>query len=195
MDILILGQHFDINLANFSWDSIYDLFGIKEFMHFIMNAELQATLLPAKIVFILFTLFFLYYVIYFYVKSSYLYYNYFQDSGDITMVQPAKAVDFNNRWQKIVKKTESGQERDYKFAIIEADDFLNKLLESKGFKGEDFDALARAAKKILPNVDDVISAHEIRNNVVYDSDYKLDSEEAKNVLADYEKAIKNISAA
>jgi hypothetical protein len=171
------------------------VFGIKEFMHFIMNAELQATLLPAKIVFILFTLFFLYYVIYFYVKSSYLYYNYFQDSGDITMVQPAKAVDFNNRWQKIVKKTESGQERDYKFAIIEADDFLNKLLESKGFKGEDFDALARAAKKILPNVDDVISAHEIRNNVVYDSDYKLDSEEAKNVLADYEKAIKNISAA
>jgi len=194
MDVLILGQHFDINLASFSWDSIYDLFGIKEFMYFIMNPELQATLLPAKIVFILFTLFFLYYVMYFYVKSSYLYYNYFQNSGDITTVQPAKAVNFNNRWQKIVKKTESGQERDYKFAIIEADDFLNKLLESKGFKGEDFDALARAAKKILPSVDDVISAHEIRNNVVYDSDYKLDSEEAKNVLADYEKAIKNISA-
>ncbi len=194
MEILIFGQHFDINLSTFSWDTIYDLFGVKEFMHFIMNPALQDMLFPAKVVFILFTLFFLYYVMYFYVKSSYLHYNFFQQSDDMVALRPAKAVTTQNRWKKIMDKAKSGQERDYKFAIIEADDFLQQLLESKGFKGDDFGALVRSAKKNVSNVDGLVSAHELRNSIVYDSDYKLDNEDAQRALAEFEKAVRNLSA-
>lgn len=194
MEILIFGQKVNIDLTNLSWDAIYDFFGVKEFMHFIMNPELQATLFPAKVVFIFFTLFFLYYVVYFYIKSSYLYYNYFQGSEELMLIQNTKVLDASARWEKIIKKTQSGQEKDYKFAIIEADDFLQQLLDSKGFKDDDFGNLIDLAKKIIPNVDGILMAHDTRNKIVYDANYKLDEEESRIVLGHFEKAIKSISA-
>lgn len=195
MDILIFGQHINVDLSQLSWDAIYDVFGVKDFMHFIMNPEIQSMLLPAKIVFIFFTVYFLYFVIYFYLKSSYLYYNYLQGEGDKLLLQPAKTMDINNRWSRIVRKTQSGQEKDYKFAIIEADDLLQQLLDSKGFRDDEFAVLVQSAKKIVPNVDGVIMAHDVRNNIVYDSDYKLDEEEAKIILGHYERAIKSLGTA
>lgn len=194
MEILIFGQKVNIDLTNLSWDAVYDFFGVKEFMHFIMNPELQATLFPAKVVFIFFTLFFLYYVVYFYIKSSYLYYNYFQGSEELMLIQNTKVLDASARWEKIIKKTQSGQEKDYKFAIIEADDFLQQLLDSKGFKDDDFGNLIDLAKKIIPNVDGILMAHDTRNKIVYDANYKLDEEESRIVLGHFEKAIKSISA-
>ena len=99
-----------------------------------------------------------------------------------------------SRWKKIVKKTSSGQEADYKLAIVEADDFFNQVLLEKGFKGESFEELIQAARKVILNTEDITAAHNLRNSVVYDPDYKLDSEDAKKVLLDYEDAIKTISA-
>ena len=44
---------------------------------------------------------------------------------------------------------------------------------------------------ILSNFNDILVAHKIRDSIVFDNDYSLDSEFAKKVLTDYEKAIKD----
>lgn len=176
-----------------SWEQIYDFLGIKDFVDFISSSELQSQLLPVKVVFILFTLFFLGAVIYFYIKSSYIQYHFLQDMVEFFSWQPYGLRQINKRWQKVMKKIEVATETEYKMAVIEADDLLYEMLEERGYAGETFEQLLDSAgQKILPSVKDILSAHEIRNSIVYQPDYKLDAEVAKGILDNYEKAIKNV---
>ncbi len=177
------------------WDYIFRFFGISDFVNFISSAQLQSALLPIKIVFIFFGFFFLAAVIYFYINSSYIQYQFLQDTVEFLSWQSYGLRQINKRWQKIVKRIEAGNktESEYKLAIIQADDLLYSLLEERGYQGEDFNQLLNSArKKILPSFEEIDSAHKIRNSLVYDLDYRLDLELAKRILDNYEKAIKNI---
>lgn len=177
------------------WDLIYNYFGVKDFMYFISSPALQNELLPAKIIFIFFTAFFLCAVIYFYINSSYLRYQFLQDTSEFLSWQPYELRDINKRWKKIVKKTASGAENDYKLTIIEADDFLYQVLQERGSEGDTFEELVHGiAKKIPHDFEDILSHHKIRDSIVHETDYALDLEKAKKILSDYEKAIKDISA-
>ncbi|MEK7541156.1 MAG: hypothetical protein AAB529_02925 [Patescibacteria group bacterium] len=178
-----------------SWESIYNLLGIKEFIYFISSPDLQEMLFPVKLVFVFFTMFFFVAVIYFMVNSSYLKYQFIEDVTEFFSWQAYGVREIANRWKKIQKRIESGVESEYKLALIEADDFLNKLLEDRGFKGEKFEELINnAGKIILPNLDEILSAHETRNSIVYNPDYKIDIDQVKKILAVYEAATKNIGA-
>src|SRR3989344_2956420 len=177
-----------------TWDTIYGFLGIREFMYFISSPALQQELLPIKLVFYAFTLFFLGATIYLYINSSYIQYQFLQDVTEFFSWQPYGLRSINKRWAKIMKKTESGAESDYKFAIVEADDLLCQVLEEGGYEGETFEELANSAGRKMPtNFKDILEAHDTRNLVVYDLDYRLDVELAKRVLSSYETAIKNIS--
>lgn len=177
-----------------TWEYIYNLFGIKDFIYFISFPNLQDILFPVKLVFIFFTAFFFCAVIYFYINSSYIKYQFLQDVAEFFSWQSYGLRNINKRWKKIVQKTESGFESEYKLAIIEADDFLYQTLEDRGYNGETFEELVNSAgKKISPDFKDILEAHNIRNSIIYNSDYKLDLEKARKILSDYENAIKNIS--
>ena len=176
-----------------TWEYIYSLLGIRDFIYFIDSPSIQDALFPIKLVFILFTIFFFGAVMYFYINSSYIQYYFLQDTVEFLSWQPYGLRQINKRWQKIVKKIDSGGENEYKLAIIEADDFLYKTLEDKGFEGESFEELlTSASSKILPSYEVILSAHNLRNEVVHNSDYNLDLEMARVILSNYEKAIKNI---
>ncbi len=176
-----------------TWEQLYNLTGTTDFIYFISSPELQNELFPIKMVFILFTAFFFCAVIYFYINSSYMQHHFLQDTVEFLSWQPYGLRQVNKRWQKIIKKIEGGGESEYKLAIIEADDFLYKTLEDKGFDGENFEELLNSAsQKILPSYENILSAHGVRNSIIHDSDYKLDLEMARNILGNYEKAIKNL---
>ena len=92
-----------------------------------------------------------------------------------------------------MKKIKTGSEKEYKIAIVEADDFLREELEDADYEGETVEELIEAAgRRIMPNFKDILEDHKIRNFIVHDVDYKLDVSLAKKILADYEKAIKNV---
>jgi len=134
-------------------------------------------------------------VLYFYVNSSYLTYLFFQDVVDFFSWQSYNIKALNKRLKKIIKKTELGTESGYKLAIAEADDLLWQILEDKGYEGETFEQLIEnTSRKVRINAEDILQAHAMRNSIVYDPQYKLESEKAKKTLADYEKAIKDAAA-
>ncbi|MDO8529937.1 MAG: hypothetical protein Q7S10_00785 [bacterium] len=179
-----------------TWEEFYNLLGIADFIAFTSSPELQASLLPIKIVFILFTAFFLLAVIYFYTNSSYLQYQFLQDTEEFFSWQPYGLRAINKRWAKLMKKIQTGDEDEYKLAVIDADDFLYQALEEQGYKGETFEELANnAGSRILPNLDEILAAHQLRNSIVYTPEYKLEAEQAKNLLSLYEVAIKNVVTA
>ena len=176
------------------WEQLYDLLGIKEFIYFISSPSIQDSLLGIKLVFIAFTVFFFCAVIYFYLNSSFLRHQFLQDSIEFFSWQSFGLREVNNRWKKIMKNIKTGTESEYKLAIIEADDFLYQIMEDKGLKGDSFEELlASAGKKVVPDMDDLLTAHQVRNSIVYDANYSLEAEKGVRIMSLYEFAIKNIS--
>jgi len=176
-----------------SWEDLYNLLGIKEFIYFISSSQIQEMLLPVKLVFILFTLFFLAAVLYFMLNSSWLQYKFLEDTTEFFSWQAYGAKVIEKRWNKIKKRIESGLESEYKLAVIEADDFLMETLDERGYEGKDFqEAVSKASRLISGTLDQILAVHEVRNSIVYNPDFKLDAEQAKKILEVYESAINSI---
>lgn len=176
-----------------TWDALYNFLGIKDFIYFISSPQLQDMLFPVKLVFILFSVFFLIFVIYYMLNSSWLQYKFLEDVGEFFSWQAYGGREMSKQWIKIRKRTESGAESDYKLAIIDADDFLVEVLDSRGYDGKDFEESVNKAGKLIAQIlEDILKAHEIRNSIVYNPDYKLSADDAKKVLDTYESAVKEI---
>lgn len=168
---------------------------IKAVIDLIKSPEIQNELLPAKVVFIFFSLFFFASVVYLMFKSSYLKYEFLIDMEAFFDWQPGGSQKIAKRWKKIQKKIETGTDYEYKLAIIEADDLFKDVLEDRGFKGKTLEErIEKVEETQLPNADEVIDAHKARNSIVYNPDYKLDRDQVKKILNIYEQAIKNIES-
>ena len=176
-----------------TWETLYDFLHITDFIYFISSSQIQGMLFPIKLVFIFFTVFFLVFVIYFMLNSSWLQYKFLEDVTEFFSWKSYGQRAISKQWSKIKKRIESGAESDYKLAIIDADDFLAQVLDTGGYEGKDFDESIRKAEKMIAStLSDILSAHEIRNSIVYDPDYKISVDQAKKVLDIYEVAIKDI---
>lgn len=179
-----------------TWDYIYNFFGIKDFIYFISSSQIQDTLFPIKVIFISFGVFFLVFVIYFMLNSSWLQYKFLEDVTEFFSWQAYGQREMAKQWSKIRKRTESGAESDYKLAIIDADDLLGEVLDNRGYDGKDFEeSIKKAGRLITPILNDVLAAHNTRNSIVYNPDYKLSVAEAKKILDIYESAVNNIGMA
>jgi len=178
------------------WDAIYNFLHIKEFIYYISSSQIQDALFPVKIVFIACAVFFLVFVIYFMIKSSWLQNTFLEDVTEFFSWKAAGQVEMQKQLDRIRKRTESGLESDYKLAIIDADDFLAEVLDERGYDGKSVEESIRKAGKLIARIlNDLLAAHEVRNSIVYDPNYKLVVDQAKKILNTYESAIKNIGTA
>jgi len=176
-----------------TWESLYDILHIKDFIYFISSSQIQDMLFPVKLVFIFCALFFLVAVIYFMINSSWLQYKFLEDVSEFFSWQAYGQRELSKQWDRIKKRTESKSDSDYKLAIIDADDLLAEVLDSRGYDGDNFeDSINKAGKLIAPILDEVMKAHEVRNLIVYNPDYKLSADQAQKILNTYESAINNI---
>jgi len=176
-----------------TWEQIYNFFGIKDFIYFISSPQIQDMLFPVKLVFVTFAMFFLVGVVYFMVNSSWLQYKFLEDVTEFFSWQSYGLRQISKRWNTIKRRIDLGSEAELKLALIEADDFLREVLEDAGFEDENFEAsVQKAGRLISPILRDVIVAHELRNSIVYNPDYKLNLEHAKKLLKVYESAINTI---
>jgi len=169
---------------------------LNEIVDLIKSPELQRELLPAKLVFMFFSVLFFAEVVYLLFTSSYLKYQFATDFKFFLNWQSATLQRIAKRWKKIQKRMGTRNEYEYKLAVIEADDLFRDILEEKGFKGKTFEEKVKQIEEAdFPNLEEVLEVHKIRNSVVYDPNYKLDFDQTKQALGVYEKAIKNMESA
>jgi len=175
------------------WEWLYNQLGIREFVYFISSSQIQDALFPVKMVFMTFTMFFLAAVIYFMINSSWLQYKFLEDVTEFFSWQSYGLRELTKRWSRIKKRADSGVEAELKLAIIEADDFLLEVLDDRGFEAKTLEeSIEKAGKSMVPNISDVLSAHEMRNSIVYNPDFVIDQDRAKRALDAYELAINNV---
>jgi len=94
------------------------------------------------------------------------------------------------KWNRIEKRLESNQEAELKLAVIEADKFFDNILKRIGYLGKDMgERLKRINPSQMTNINDIWTAHKIRNNIVHDVDYKLIVVDAQRAIDAYKKAL------
>ena len=84
-----------------TWEQLYDLVGVKDFIYFISSPVIQEQLFGIKLVFIFFAVFFFCAVIYFYINSSYLHYQFLQDVTEFFSWQAYGLIEINRRWRRL----------------------------------------------------------------------------------------------
>lgn len=95
------------------------------------------------------------------------------------------------RWQEIKNHIKSFKDAEWKFAIIEADKLVDRVLEEAGFKGESMgERLTLISKDKLPNLDSLWEAHKLRNIVVHDPNYLVTHSQAREAIDVYERVLK-----
>ena len=99
------------------------------------------------------------------------------------------------KWLGITQRLETTNVADWKLAIIEAESLIEEILARMGLGGESFgDRLKKMDKSQLPSLDDLTQAHQVRQDIVHDPDYRLDFEQTTRVIGIYERALRELDA-
>lgn len=103
--------------------------------------------------------------------------------GDVGKFRQLKA------WKAILKKMKSVEPIDWKKAIMEADKILDDILKLSGFRSPTTDErFKQLTPEMMPNLDELASAHKIRNRCAQEPDFVLSKDEAVQTLKIYKKS-------
>jgi hypothetical protein len=161
-------------------------------IQFLANPQFTGIFLIIKITFILISFLFLIGIILILKYSNWLRFRYFMDLAEVATYRPYGTKKVNKEWAKILARLETGNEDEYKLAIIEADSMLDEFLKRMGYAGETLgEKLKLLTASIIPSIDSLWEAHRIRSDIVHDPDYRISMEEARRVLAIYEQAFRH----
>ena len=129
------------------------------------------------------------------INSSWLQYKFLEDVGEFFSWKAYGDREMSKKWDKIKKRIKSGSESDYRLAIIDADDLLLQVLDERGYEGDNLVDVINKAGKLMESISkDVLAAHEARNSIVYNPDFKLSADQAQKLLSVYESAVRTVGA-
>lgn len=164
-----------------------------ELLSLVNSSGIQSTIGPVRWVLGGVGFLMLSFVVFIIARTAWLKYAVLFDATEFLTYRPYGLRRMAGKWNKVITRLETGNEGEYKLAVIEADGMLNEVLTRLGFHGETIsDKLAGLTPAIVPNLPEVEEAHQIRNNVVQDPDYILSLSEARRVLGIYETAFRNL---
>jgi len=160
---------------------------------FLTSPEFSVVLSAVKFFFIIISFIMLAGVIVLFFKASWARYQYYENYTEFLAYRPYGVKRGFKRWSKVIKRIETSREEECKMAVIEADDMLKEVFQKIGYK-EDFldDILNNVDPKILPSIEEIKKAHEVRNNIVHNPDYNLTVEQARNIIRIYQKALSEL---
>lgn len=95
------------------------------------------------------------------------------------------------QWQQIESMVQQPDER-RRYAVIEADKLLDYVLKQRGYAGETMGERLKSAGKDFSFVDDVWSAHKLRNKLVHEADYELDQRLARKAVEQLQSGLKDM---
>ena len=92
------------------------------------------------------------------------------------------------KWSKIKVRLESDDASQYKLAVLEADEIIDKFLKSMELKGDNMiERLDKLKPGQLEEAEILKEAHKIRNQIVNDPSFQIEKAKAKETLDIYAK--------
>lgn len=112
---------------------------------------------------------------------------------------PAELVNkkgkLRKKWDGVMARMKSGNESEYKVAVIEADNIIDDLIARMKYPGENFgERLEGINPGQIENIEEIKIAHEVRNRIIHDESFALTKEEAEKVIGYYEEFLRYFQA-
>jgi hypothetical protein len=97
------------------------------------------------------------------------------------------------KWNAIREHLETDNVSQFKVAVLEADNLIDRILEKMGYKGKN---MSERLDKIKPGqleyLEEIREAHKIRNQIIHEKDFMINRKKTEEVLATYEKLLRNL---
>lgn len=91
-------------------------------------------------------------------------------------------------WEAIKKRLESQEEKEFKIAIIEADEMVGDLVRRMGYQGENLGEIFKNVPEAqVESITKVKKAHETKNRIIHDENFPVNLELAKETLSYFEE--------
>lgn len=94
------------------------------------------------------------------------------------------------KWQEIEKLMAGESALSWKLAVIEADKLLDSALKRAFMRGDTMGERLRFAAHKYPKIQKVWEAHILRNDLVHESDRRLEKSEAQKALVMFKEGLK-----
>jgi len=109
-------------------------------------------------------------------------------------LEEAEARARSVEWEVIMDHLNADNPAEWRIAILEADNILDRLLAEEGFAGENLgERLKGLTTKNLVTLNEAWEAHKVRNNIAHDgSTFTLENRQAKQVVGMYEKVFREL---
>ncbi len=107
---------------------------------------------------------------------------------------PLDMDKYRSKWLDIERQLRRDDARSYQLSVLEADKLLDCALKECGTKGDTMGARLKEKKTVWTNANAVWGAHKLRNQIVHESDFRLNYEDARRALAGFKRALKDVGA-
>ena len=96
-------------------------------------------------------------------------------------------------WRMIQKRLNSGEESEFKTAILEADRILNDILKMAGYPGKNLEErLTQITSAQLSNIEEIQQVHKLHDRIVSESDFPISLNEARVAIEIYKKSFQEM---
>ena len=118
--------------------------------------------------------------------------NVFREGFTVGMNVPTELTSRKKKtkihWERIKKRLEKQEEKEFKIAIIEADEMIGDLVKRMGYQGENLgEILKNVPETQIESIAKVRKAHEVKNRIVQDEKFTVSLELAKEILGYFEE--------
>ncbi len=101
---------------------------------------------------------------------------------------------YRSAWLKIENGLDKTNLDTYHFAVLSADKLLDQALKESGVAGGTMGDRLKNSKKQFSNINQVWSAHKVRNQIAHDADTKIDFIGCRRALAIFKRSLKELGA-
>ena len=115
----------------------------------------------------------------------------------ITRRTPRQRLDkeaYQADWLKIMNNCETTEPNSMAMAIIGGDKLVDKAMVELGFAGKTMGERLKNSPKRFSNLDGLWSAHKVRNKLAHEAGFSVDSKTARQALANFRRALKDLGA-
>ena len=166
---------------------------VKETFQFLISPQFQEKLLGLKIVFIAVSVLFFLAILYLLLKAGYLKDALFDNMEDLSAFQDFGQRKVIKKWTRIKKKLKKGSESQQKLSLIETLQMFDNALLRMGYEGENLnERLKKLTEDDVSNLNQVLEAIQVSQDIARDPDYRLSREKAEEILNIFEKALKDL---
>ncbi len=82
----------------------------------------------------------------------------------------------------------------YHFTVLSADKLVDQALKDRGARGDTMGERMKNLASLFSDRNDIWTAHKLRNKIAHESDIQVSYGEARQALAGFKKALKDLGA-